>query len=248
MRNTREIIIEKIKAGEVVMRPRWHFACQTIFWTLGLIVVSLVALYLTSFLMFVLHSSGMRFMPLFGYRGIAFAVISSPWVLISATFLFVAVLYVLVRKFSFSYRKPVVYSLLATVFGVLLVSTMIHFLEIHSRMYTFSERHSIPGISKMYQSLPLPPEGVYAGRVSRIVSESTFIVQNKSEEVTVFVDAMTKMPKSEIREGLFVVIFGNKNKEQAEIQAFGVRIVSDQSMRHMVDRFTERELPEPGVR
>ena len=75
-------VLEKIKSGQVKMRPKAHFVLKTALVALGFILIILFVLYLISFIVFTLRMSGIWFAPGFGLYGIKIFLFSLPWLLI----------------------------------------------------------------------------------------------------------------------------------------------------------------------
>jgi xanthosine utilization system XapX-like protein len=239
MRNIQDTIIQKIKDGEVSMKPRWHFLLESFLWIVGGVMVFLIAIYLLSFVMFILRVSGVGLVPLYGMRGIIFLIATSPWVLIITTGLFIGILYVLVRRYSFSYRTPVIYTLLGTVIGVLVLSSIIHMLAMHAQLRSLSERHAIPGFSQLYKRMPERPEGIYFGKIITIDNESFTLQKENDVLVTVTLHNWTRLPSDPLSEGTVVIIFG-ESVSSSSIQAFGVRPVLRSDWRHLPPRLRDR--------
>ena len=118
--NTKLDILKKIKSGEVEMKPHWHFVLKSLLLLLGVIVISLLVVYILSFILFFLRQSGIGFVPLYGFRGVIIFVMNSPWLLIASVGALVVVLQLLVKKYSFSFRQPLLYSLLQRKYPVCL--------------------------------------------------------------------------------------------------------------------------------
>src|SRR3989344_3614541 len=116
IRSIKEEVIARIKRGETIMRPRWHFVLRAMLYALGVLIAALALVYLASFIMFVLRETGLLFVPSFGFRGVGVFLFSLPWFLILLSLVFVFVLEVLVRRYAFAYRKPLLYS----VFGIVI--------------------------------------------------------------------------------------------------------------------------------
>lgn len=224
MTNLKNNIIEKIKAGQVAMKPRWHFVLQTAIWVAALLLVSMIAIYLLSFVFFVLHQSGLWLTPGFGWAGLMFFVVSSPWLLILLVGFFLLLLYLLVTHFSFSYRKPLVYSLLGTVLFVIGVSSFIQYTMMHERMQGFSERHQLPGLAPLYRGIEdRRPEGMMVGVITRMTENGFEIDTQRGESVSVIITNKTKQPKNkEYTEGEQVMVVGKKIGN--EVTAVGIRL------------------------
>lgn len=196
----------------------------------GVVLASLIAVYLFSFVLFTLHKSGLWFAPQFGHRGLMLLVVGSPWLILSLLGIFLLILYMLVSHYSFSYRKPLVYSMIGVVFAVVLMSSVIQYFGIHERMQSFIEKHDIQRLAPLYrnQSDHRPP-GVIEGTIV-MVSESLFMVTtDHGESITVHTNAQTRMPQgTALLVGDKILIFGTK--KGADVDAFGIRPFSGEQL------------------
>ena len=126
MNNVKDTVLNKIKEGEVAMRPRWHFVFKGGLALVGIGVLALWLIYLVSFIMFALATSGVIMIPAFGFQGLVGFLLALPWLLILVAAVFIVLLEILVNKYSFGYRKPLLYTLFGvvgfTVVGTFLVS------------------------------------------------------------------------------------------------------------------------------
>lgn len=224
MTDLKNNIIEKIRAGQVAMKPRWHFMLETAMWVAALLVVAMIAVYLLSFVFFVLYQSGVWVAPIFGWSGLLFFVVSSPWLLITLVAFFLLLLYLLVTHFSFSYQKPLVYSLLGTVLFVIGVSSFIQYLMIHELMQEFSQRHQLPGFAPLYKgAMEGRPEGMLVGTIIEMTQTGFVLKTDKDEMVDIVVSKKTRQPINiQYEVGSQVTVFGKKQDDMLE--AFGVRL------------------------
>lgn len=223
MNDIKDKILEQIKKGEVSMVPKWRFVLETTLWAVGLVVATVIAVYLLSFILFMLNKNGILFTPLYGWHGVMLFIVSSPWFLISLVGIFLLVLYVLVTKFSFSYKRPLVYSMLGVVLFVIAFASMLHQLSIHERMERFVERHEVPGLSPMYRGAgEQRPKEVTFGIITSLDDESILILDDDGDEYEVRLNERTKQPPEmiwEVDDKIF--IFGPE--EEGVIEAFGIR-------------------------
>lgn len=222
MNALKEKLIEKIKEGEVVMVPRWHFVLRTALIALGVVIVALIAVYLFSFILYALHKSGVLFAPLFGWHGIMLFVVASPWLLILIVGLFLLTLYLLVSRYAFSYKKPLVYSMLGIVLFVIAAASLIHQSMLHEHMGQFLERRPVPGLAPLYKDAgERRPEGVLMGTIIAVTSDTLTLETNRGE-ITVLIDERTKMPRGNaIREGAEVTVIGMPSEDG--LRALGIR-------------------------
>lgn len=193
-------------------------------WSAATIIVALIAVYLFSFVLFVLHENGIMFAPMFGWMGIMMFIVSSPWLLIGVVGAFLGLLYVLVSQYSFSYRKPLVYSMIGLVAVVIAVSALIQQLAFHERAGEFARRHDVPGFAPMYRNVDnRPPKDITRGSIFSITETGFSIVTETEEEFFVAVNERTKLPRSsELAMGDQVFVFGPVR--DSTVEAFGVMI------------------------
>ncbi|MCA9360447.1 hypothetical protein KC730_00980 [Candidatus Kaiserbacteria bacterium] len=231
MDNLQKNILNKIKAGEISMVPKWHFVLRGVLWATMTIVVALIAIYLLSFVMFALRESGLMFAPLFGWSGLVLFIVSSPWIIILASGFFLLALYVLVSHYSFSYQKPLVYSMVGLVFLVIALSSFIQTTGFHNQAGDFANRHGVPGLAPLYRGVgERPPQDVTKGTISELTDSQFTLIADSGEVYTVELNNRTKLPKqAELIEGESVFVFGHL--EETTIKAFGVRINNGQQPR-----------------
>jgi hypothetical protein len=223
MHNIQDTIMKKIVAGELQMRPRWHFLLRTALLVSGMVVAALLSIYLLSFVLFALRDTGIIFSPGFGLPGIWLFLIATPWLLIFVVGVFLLILYVLITHFSFSYTRPHIYSLLGVVLFVIAMSSFIQLTMMHHYLQDFAFRHEVPGMSPFYRvHLEGRPEGVLQGRI-RLIGEGEFVIGvAQGGDVLVKIDSRTKLPKThQLVVGDYVIVFGPKL--DSYVQAFGVK-------------------------
>src|SRR3989344_2081055 len=110
-----EAVLERIRGGEVTMRPRWHFMLKATLVVAGIALAGLTLLFVVSLAMFALRASGVWFMPAFGWHGFAVFLWSLPKLLILLAIVFIIILELLVRHYAFAYRRPLLISALMVI-------------------------------------------------------------------------------------------------------------------------------------
>ncbi len=139
-------IIEKIKKGEIKMRPKWHFILKTLLVILGAVVACLFALFLVSFIFFSVR----------GARGPLPALFALPWILVFLSVILIVVLELLVRYFSFGYRRPILYTVLGIIIVVMLGSMLISRTRMHYFFLEREERGEFPIMRPLYHGFGRP--------------------------------------------------------------------------------------------
>ena len=223
MNDIKEKLLEKIKAGEVSMVPKWHFVLKTILFLVGAVIVAIIAIYLLSFVLFTLHRTGVLFAPLYGWHGFMIFIVSSPWFLILLVGVFLISLYLLVTHFSFSYKRPLVYSMVGVVLVVIATASLIQQTTMHERVGRFVDERGVPGLAPMYRDVEADrPDGVVAGEIISVSETSIILETEKGKEVLVTITPETRMPRrGELQVGQEVFVFGDHNGK--EVIAYGIR-------------------------
>jgi hypothetical protein len=125
----KEEILEKIKSQKIKMKPKIAFALR-IFGIIAIIVLLAVfAIYLISFILYTNHFS---------------------WMLILIALIFIFLIEILMREFRFTYRKPIIYSLILVLLIVILCGFIVHTTPFHSRISCLCHQYQVPIISSLY--------------------------------------------------------------------------------------------------
>lgn len=225
MNNLQEKLLEQIKNGEVSMTPRWYFVMRGILWALATIIVMLVTIYCLSFILFILRENGVFFAPFYGWAGVVVFVTASPWLLLGTVLLFVGVLYVLVSQYAFSYKKPMLYSLLGVVCLVIILAGLIDQVQFHERANYFIKNSPVPGLAPWYAGAGSnQPKSISRGVIVEL-STYGFLLDDKKKSgvLEVVITDATKMPPQIIfQPGQSVIVFGPEH--DGVVEAFGVRM------------------------
>jgi hypothetical protein len=224
--SVRSGVMDAIEKGRIRMRPRWHFVLLSALALVGVLIVFLTLLYVSSLAVFFLRDSGVWFAPSFGMRGWWTLVRGLPWLLILLLILFVLFLQLLVRRYAFVYQKP----LLASVLGILFVIFAGGFAIAQTPMHRFlalSARHGDlpPPLGFWYGDTfraPPPPE-LYRGVIIAMNQHQLILVDPAAGTTTVILTPRTRLPYgSDFSVGTSVVVVGDPIAT-GTIQAFGIR-------------------------
>jgi hypothetical protein len=220
-----DLVLEKIKTGQAEMRPRWHFVLRTLLFTLGVIILWLALLYLASFIVFVLRETGVLFVPSFGFRGVGVFLFSLPWFLILLVAAFVLVLEILVTRYSFAYRKPLLYSMGGILLLVVLGGAVVSSLGFHQGFSRYAKKGSIPMAGEFYRSFEhRPNDNIFPGTILTLSEDGFRLRDPREEEFDIIVTSDTGFPFGvDFEEGDKVVVFGDRKGTSTVVQAVGIR-------------------------
>ena len=220
-------ILGKIRSGQIKMRSKSHFILKTVFIFLSVIVVALFTLFLISFIIFALRASGIWFMPSFGFRGMGIFFSSLPWLLILTAILLIVILEILVKRFSFTYRRPILYSIVVIVILVLLGSFILDQTRFHSGLFGRAQDRRLPMIGQTYRDYGMAEfQNVYPGTVTEITDSGFLIKMRDGQVLTVVVTSKIRFPsKISVKKNDTVVVLGECDNDT--IQAFGIRKITD---------------------
>ena len=227
-------ILSQIKEGKVEMKSHGYFLLRTILGVLGVFLLSLCLVFLVSFILFGLRKSGVALAPGFGPQGFILFAMSLPWMLILITVAFLAVLEILIRKYSFVYKKPILYSLIG-VFGITtLITLLLPSFAIHNSVFRAYRPEGgdrgadMPTIGRFYRGFGMPHSPDLVRGVVLDFATGTLIISTDGGVTSsvIFTDMTKIFPGTSMKIGDELLIFGPRSTS-GMIQAFGIRGISD---------------------
>lgn len=220
----KEKILEKIKEKKVKMKPKFYFLLRTAL-LFGVFVLGvLFSIFILSFIHFRLISSGLWYLPKFGFEGFFVFLKSFPWSLIVLVLILIFTLEILSRKYSFSFKIPILFSILGIFLIVLFGSFIFAKTQLHSRFFLKAKEGKILSpISPLYLKYGLPgSKEFHRGIVEKISPHSLFIRKANDEILEV---KLEKPLQERIEEGDSIVIFGKR--ENGKIMGKKFRKIKD---------------------
>ncbi len=235
-------VLNKIKSGEVKMKPKMYFILKTVLIMIGFLAAGLFVLFLISFIGFHLRASGVWFLPGFGLRGFRTFFSYLPWLLILIAALSIIVMETLLKRFAFVWRKPIIYSLLVVILIAFLGGFLIDKTPFHQGLFLKAREGKLPLAGPIYRDFGMPRfQGVQRGVVEEITEKGFKIRTFDDQLLTVVLIGDTQFPPGkEIKQGDSVVVMGERGDDT--VQAFGVRKIEDEL------RPFERRLLQPPTR
>lgn len=224
----KESVLEAIDSGKISMKPKWHFVIHATLLIVGIIFAILTLLYIISFIIFALHQNGLWFAPGFGGRGIKELLFDFPWLLVFVAIIFIAILQFLIKKYSFGYGKPLIYSAITIVLLVILGGLIISQTPVHKKLFIQARKSNLPFAGKMYLQYGAPPKqsNITVGEIIEALNTGFNIYTPKDETLTIIITPNTKFPyENRFEIGNKVMVIGER--DGIVIQAFGIRKIND---------------------
>lgn len=222
-KSIKENVLTAINSGTVTMRPRWHFVLRAILLVLGVVLSALAVLYLGSFIAFTLRQTGVVFAPGFGSRGWFVFFRSLPWLLIGVAVLFLVVLEVLVRRFSFAHREPLIYLTLGIL--AVVIGGSVFIIPLQRAAFRAVRRDHAPFPGQFYLNFGAPHfVDIHRGTVVSRAGDQFTMQDPAGMQVTVLVASDTRVAPADegFGPGDTVVVFGHQ--EGSVVYAKGIRV------------------------
>ncbi|MFA5355173.1 MAG: hypothetical protein WC302_00320 [Candidatus Paceibacterota bacterium] len=217
-------ILDKVRSGQIKMRPSSYFILKTILAVAVIFVVAASILFLISLIFFNLKASGVWYLPRFGFPALGPYIKLLPWALISAVGALILVLEILAKRFSFVYKRPLVYSLIVIALLVFMGSLILDRTPLHPSIFSSQED---PLKNPFYRDIGMMQEkGIYRGTVLRILEQGFIIETLEDSEIEILVDKDTKfIHREDLEKEDSVVVFGEE--EEGKVRAKGVLEIND---------------------
>lgn len=227
MNDVTNTIINKIKAGEITMKPRWHFLLRSLLMVLGGLFFVLLLMYIVSFIVFIVRFSGAAFVPGFGGAGLIALLLAIPWLLVLLALLFVVVLEVLVQRFSVTRQTPLLYSILGVVVISFIGSYILLQTPLHSAIQTLATERQAPLVGPLYRTYGDQLPGRITPGVITVVTDGGFMLMTRNGDMwQINLSSETRgVDMVEIAPDVAVVVLGERDGNM--ITAAGIKTLPD---------------------
>ncbi|MFH1451163.1 MAG: hypothetical protein ABIF89_00965 [bacterium] len=216
-------IVEKIRQRKITAKPRVYFVLKKLLEALTLVLFFTVAIFLVSFILFILRATGVLFLPGFGLRGLLFFLATFPWPLAFAVIFFLLVLEEYAKRYSLVWSKPIIYSFAAITLIVLLFGFFVFKTPAHAQFSAYALEKKLPLAASFYSHYGenVPPE-LMLGKVVQ-EADGSIEIESKNDLETIIVtpEKINPIFGRGLKKGDFIMIFGEKKPEG--INAFGIR-------------------------
>jgi len=223
-----EKVIDKVKSGQIKMKSKMHFILKTTLFFLITSFTALFVVFLISFIIFILKANGVWFLPGFGFKIIGTFFISLPWILILIAIALIIVLELLVKNFSFAYRRPIFYSILIIIMFVALGSFAIEKTKMHNDLFLKAKEGKLSIAGKFYRGLEKSKSPyMHKGIILEVIDDGFYLKTFNGEILAIIIDSETKLPLDRgIDNNDQVIILGERNNN--EVKAINIRMIDYQ--------------------
>lgn len=215
-------VLDRIKAGEVRMRPKAFFVTRMFFMVILSVLILAVSAFIASYILFILQAGGETFLLGFGWRGLLVFLIMFPWFAVVVDLALLAALDSLCANFRFGYRFPAGYLFAATGLTAVLIACAINITSIHQKVMSQAQENRMPVLGRFYDRVrhSSRQDGIFKGAVVSVATSSFEIRYEFDEDDMPTVILMPDgMPS--IAPGDHVFVAGEA--ASGTIRAYGVR-------------------------
>jgi hypothetical protein len=124
----RESVLSEINKGEIKAKPKWLFAFKAISLFIFMLFLFVFAFYIIAFTAFIIRDHDWIIDTTFSLKGMYLLMQALPWTLLLTSILMILTASFVSRKYSLSYKKPFIYTLLTII--IILFTT--HFIFVSS--------------------------------------------------------------------------------------------------------------------
>lgn len=197
MKSVKTNILQFVEKNKINMIPRWKFLLYSLLLFIGACFSFVALVFIGSLIIFVLSTYGFIYLPIFGFGELAENLRAIPILLLLLTVALIVVVEVLVRNYSFSFRKPVLTTMFTLIVLAIILSYLVTLTPVHREIRAYARDNHIDFVYHGYDR-PLPLKPMKGMTVIRgiVVSTTTDSVTLKiSDDSFVVVYASTTLMK-----------------------------------------------------
>ena len=223
-------ISDRIKKGELNMKPRIYFLLMDIFSYGAVILAVFFSVFFVSFILFTLKISGFWFLLRFGLLGFKIFIFSFPWLIFLAGLLSLLFIAFIVRNFEFSWKNPLLYTVLAILVLVLISGVATAKTSLHQRLFEKAGQNRLPLVGNLYRRYGLiQPKNTHMGKVLQKMEHTIQIESQDGQEIIITIPENGKLEyEKDIEEDDLIMIIGERKDKT--IKAVNIRRIEDTQM------------------
>ena len=218
-------VLDKIRARELSIRPRFYFTLKSIALITVAVLTLLLSVTIGSFILFSIRTSYVTSLLGFGPSGLAIFLTLFPWPLLFLDIASIVLLEWMLRKFRFGYRSPLLYLLFGLLILILSVSSLIDNGHVSDFLLRGARDRGVPIAGDFYDRgrRPPPPGSGACPCTVLAIDGSTLTMQERipnepSREVTVILPDTQATSSIHVGDHLFIV----GTSENGILRAFGI--------------------------
>jgi len=186
-------ILEKIKSGKVSMQSKSALMWRTVLAILAIGLFALLAIFIASFVVFILKANGSWTLPQFGMHGLQEFLLIFPWLFVPALVLFIWLVERFMVQHSVAYKIPILYTLAGIIILVAIGSLIVLATPLHTQMFRFAHKEQLPLAGGMYTFFGRQrPDDLYVGTVVGANGHNYTISMPEHNNITIVVSDDTK--------------------------------------------------------
>lgn len=226
-KNIKDEVLKKIESGQVGMRSKTYFLLKLVLLSVVVVLVTLISVFLLSFIIFGMSLDGSLFLVRFGGTGWYHFIFALPWYLLAIDVLLLILLDWILKSFRFGYKSPVVLLFIGTFLTITIASTLINLTPFHQNIMRKINEKKIPLFPNIYSGVKseIQKPGTYKGFVGEITGnrfEFTFSRGMTPETEVVQVIALEGINVDDyLNKGDLVFVAGSL--KDGEITAYGIK-------------------------
>ncbi len=228
--NLKDQILQKIKSGEVHMKPKYYFVLRVVALAVTIFLTVILSIILVSYVLFSINVSGQFFLLGFGARGFYQFLMALPWFILVLDILLVVFLDWLLKSFRFGYNSPILILFVITLVSITALATLLNFTSFHRALMQRAERNGLPIAGGFYIGLrgSHGSHGMFRGEIVSIEGTTTFYIKRNDfdrdmtsdDTIEVFTPDHMDVYSTSLSPGDQVFIAGDKIP--SGIRAYGI--------------------------
>ncbi len=190
-----EAVLKTIESGAAKQSPKWHFMLRGVLWAAVSVLAFICLLFVVSLAAFTISENKIMAARDFGWLGASTMLVSLPWILFGIIAILIFVVEYLARRYSFAYRRPLLYSIAAILIIVFGGSMLLSQLRFHENMQEYSGARRSP-VAFVYQGdMGRPIIKLHTGIIERFNPDG-FLMRSRFDEIlSVIINERTSFPR-----------------------------------------------------
>lgn len=183
--NIKNQILDKIKSGEVNMKPKFYFKLRLIALIVTIFLTFILSITLVSYVLFSISIGGGMSLLGFGAKGIYHFFMALPWFILLLDVLLIVFLDWLLKSFRFGYNSSVLFLFVVTLVSITALASIINSTSFHKNLMYKAENNNLPVAGSFYIGLRKSHgnQGMFRGEIVSIEGTSTIYIKHNDFDI-----------------------------------------------------------------